>query len=113
MKTETVGDVFDRRGPCELMALVVQLAEKHGKIPVGTWTIQLDPDWELRVNGTADKWDGVPPWHGMMTSAHNGWPVVVLFNTVDGQFIGPPDTENRAVAVLKRSVDEPLSPAMR
>jgi len=108
---ETVGQVFDRHGPCALMAKVATLAELEGRIPVGHWVRPLEAGWTLTVNGTAEKVDGVPPWHGMMESTHHGWPVVLLFDAVSGDFIGPPDTEDRALAVLDRAIAEKRGPA--
>lgn len=99
--SETVGDVFDRRGPCALMSAVIDLAQSRGRIPVGHWRVELPDGWTLEINGTAAAIGNIPPWHATMTAEYNGWPVVVLFDTVDGQFIGPPGTEDRAIAAIK------------
>ena len=96
---QTVGEVVEQRGPCELMALVVELAEAYGHLPVGHWTIDLEPGWQLTVNGTKDEIDHVPPWHAMMT--RRGFPVVI-FDSADGTAMW--QGEDEAIAVLQRAV---------
>lgn len=88
------------------MAAVVELAESHRRIPVGHWRIELPNGWTLEVNGTPAAIGNIPAFHALMESTYNGWPVVVLFDTVDGSFIGPPETEDRAIVALRAAIAE-------
>lgn len=115
MTTETVGDVFEKQGPCALMAAVVTLAEARGRIPVGFWDVDLEPGWRLVVNGTPETRSDVLPWHAMVQ--HNGLPLA-LFNTVEGTQVGGPDAygrtaEDRCLEALQRAVASSRRPQGR
>lgn len=89
---------------CELMLQVADLAEAHGRIPVGDWQIDLEPGFRLRVNGTNTKRDSLPPWHAMITNT-DGFPLF-LFNPYGGSVIGSdPNAEDSAIVMLARCVE--------
>lgn len=106
-RQRTVGEIFDERGPCQLMALVVQLAEKHKRIPVGHWNIDLLDGWHLEMNGTREPIGHIPAFHGLMTQ--DGLPVV-MFNAVGGTSLGL-DAEDDAIEALQIALDAPQTKA--
>jgi hypothetical protein len=99
-RLETVGEVVDRRGPCELMSLVVQLAEKHGRIPVGHWNLHLGGNYALEVNGTPDDVNGIKPWNAIVT--REGLPLV-YFDAAGGIQVGTCG-EDKAISALQRAL---------
>lgn len=98
----TVGEKVDRDGPCLLMALVVELAEAHKRIPVGHWMLDLADGWQLEVNGTKDTIGHLPPWNSVVS--HGGLPVV-MFDAAGGMQVGH-GGEEAAIEALKAAVAE-------
>lgn len=109
MSQQTVGDVFDERGPCLLMAKVMDLAEQVGRMPFGEWDyrFQSDPRWRVCVNGgTSSEW--TPPDAPAIKRFEsyvefNGWPAAT-FNTVDGAVIGI--TEDRILVAFEQEISD-------
>lgn len=104
--TKTVGEVFDERGPCLIMAKVAEIAEAIKRIPVGRWdyTFASDSRWRLCLNGGTDVWTPpglleIPRFEGVI--ARDGWPVAT-FNTVGGMVVGR--TEDDIIEALECEV---------
>lgn len=88
-----------RESLSELMVCVAEFAKSRGRIPVGQWTVDLEPGWDLRVNGTDKHWDGLPPWSAIIS--RGGLPVM-LFDPFGGTTLGGPNSESVAIEMLKR-----------
>lgn len=107
MSVETVGEKVDRDGPCVLMVKVCDLAQKHGRVPVGEWdyTFASDPKWRLCMNGGPhDSWspeEGIDVPRFEVYVQFNGWPAA-LFNTAGGQVIGI--SEDEIVAAFEKEL---------
>jgi len=92
-----VSELFDR---------VVQLAEKRGRIPVGRWTVDLPDGFSLRVNGSGEEWENVPPYHALFTSPQ-GWPAALV--TVNAGTViddGTRGIEDKLITVMDRALAE-------
>lgn len=105
---ETVGEIFDREGPCLFMVKVLELGEKHNRQPVGEWDYWFasDPRWRLIVNGGgSDEWQPAgafaPVKRFECAIEYNGW-LVASFNAVGGAVIGL--TEARILEALEREL---------
>lgn len=111
-KAKTVGEVFDERGPCALMAKIVELAEQRRRIPVRRWEylFTTEPGTVLYVNGEKAPWtialEGgtftIAPWEAAVFS--RGW-LIATFNTVDGAVIGR--TEDDILAAFDAELAAP------
>jgi hypothetical protein len=99
--TETYGEAVERRGTPEVFDLIVDLATKHGRIPVGFWDMSPKDGWRLVVNGTKDECNCVPPWSALIE--HGGLPAA-LVNPAGGAIIG--HTEDEIIAMLREAVQQ-------
>ena len=105
MSFETYGEAVEHQGIPEIFDWIIQLAEKHGRMPVGFWDMSPKDGWRLVVNGTKDERDGVPPWHALVE--HRGLPVA-LVNPAGGGVIG--HDEDFVIAMLREAVGAPDAP---
>ena len=88
-KPKTLGEAVEQNGVLVCFDLIRQLAEKHGRIPVGFWKHELAPKWTLTVNGTKDKRDNIPPYHAIVVGENKGgWPIVAMMHPAGGSVIG-------------------------
>jgi hypothetical protein len=98
----TLGEAVDQNGVPELFEHIRQLAERHGRIPVGRWTLPLHDGWTLRVNGSGEEWDNLPRYSALLEGTRNGWPVLAMVDPAGGNLIGV--TEDEACAVLQHAI---------
>lgn len=94
----------------EAFWLAAQLAEAHGRIPCGDWSVGLGEGWTLRINGTAAKTDYLPPYHAAVLK--NEMPVIVV-SPEGGTVVGAAENEDRAIEALQRALTEAKSQIKR
>jgi hypothetical protein len=105
MHRETYGQAVERQGLPEIFDWIIQLAQKHERIPVGFWDMTPKVGWRIVVNGTTDERNGVPPWHALIE--HLGLPAA-LVSPAGGALIG--HDEDDVIAMLREAVqEEPIS----
>jgi hypothetical protein len=96
----TIGEKVDRDGPSALFVAIAELAEAHGRIPIGEWDsgpFQTDPRYRVLVNGGPNaRWRDIPRFHALLE--FNGWPAGLL-NPGGGTIA---INEDEAIAVVER-----------
>lgn len=85
----------------EAFDLIRQYAEREDWIPIGWRDFQVGP-WRIRVNGTPEERDHVPPYHAMIEHAD-----IISFmclNPFTGSVGGWKDTEDEFIAAMKEAL---------
>ena len=99
----TLGEAVKQNWVCVLFERTMRLAEAVGRIPVGFWIYELQPEWTLTVNGTKEACDDVQPYRARIVGELRGWPVVVMFDPAGGVVAG--GTEDDVIAVLDHAIE--------
>lgn len=82
----------------EAFDLIRQYAERQRWIPIG-WREWHVGEWRIRVNGTPESHDGVPPWHALIE--HDTIIAMMLIHPYHGCMLGWKETEDEFVAAMK------------
>lgn len=82
----------------EAFDLIRQYAERQGWVPIGwrDWTVG---PWRIRVNGTGEKRDNVPPYHALIE--HADIIALMLIHPLGGQVGGWSKTEENFIAAMR------------
>lgn len=85
----------------EAFDLIRQYAERRGWIPIGRREFVVG-EWEIKVNGSKDPWEDVPPFHAHV---HNRIYVgSLLLSPLSGLAVGYKGTEPEFIAAMKAAV---------
>lgn len=96
-----------RQGLPEVFALILDLAEQHGRIPAGQWEHVPAPGWRIKVNGTGEPWGGIPPYAAVIE--RHGLPFM-LCDPAGGTVIGGAAEEDAIIAMLQAAVEQVRAP---
>jgi hypothetical protein len=87
---------------CEVFDWIRQYAVREGWIPIGWRDFHVGP-WRIRVNGTPEDRDGIPPYHALID--HDTIVALMLVNPFGGSVGGWQGAEAEFCAALQQALE--------
>ena len=85
----------------EAFELIRQYAVREGWVPIGWREWHVGP-WRIRVNGTKDERDAVPPWHAVIE--HDDVIALMVIHPMGGSVGGWKDTEAEFIVAMQQEL---------